>query len=966
MSYSPVVDIVSKYSLDQEDLKSRYKNIVGFFFVSSYTKVGIQDLKQKLITTTLQEKYIGEKIPEAWLNFEKSVREKSKKEPIINKDKAKQLAEKNGIYDEQEFGQVVKFLNDLGSLQYFENQSLRNKIVINPQWIVDAFAKIVSIKETCIQDGKFTHDKIVEIWKEYDKNLHEWMLKLTEEFDLTFPISEKNMSIVPCLLPDAEPKFDWPEIDPKYPVKIKQFKVNYRFDYLPIGLFNRIQVRLFQYGDNSIIWKKGSLLKKNSHLALLNQTKNSLSIEVKVLGVKPENIVLVIHEAIETLINDSFNGLKYDFSFPCPDCVESQSSDPHLFSSTLLKRASEMKAPFLQCAKGFHVVSIEELMAIMPVDDSNNLDLNLEYSIRDLRNLKDNFKYDIMFWFCGQDTDLDPDKSISPLNVIKAIESQGYKIWFSKTPSHEKLDKITSVIKQSKLVIFGVSDNFASDSRSVQIFELSKNLIKKTYLLIEFGLLGARSWLQNPLFASACADFRVIMQDPKRYATKIADTFESIEKIVQVDPQKKEEKHPDVFVSYCWANSHEAIKKGSKGTKKSLGALDPRILVKFFADNGINAWLDVDNLDSTTQMFGEITKGMNLAKVIVACVSDEYVESQNCKLEFRFAHISLKLPIIKAVVGLGNEWRKNEIAFLGSNYPEVNFQYELKESLSTLLKHVKIELSKINEKKIDKKFEKSISIDESNNYAYQELYELTQRKFLRQLIQFSEKNPTIRSYPRLFFLDLVDQKRFEKFKYKRNANEKNEKNENEEEENEERRSSSELEFSEPKNFVICIRPMCEHEECWHFSNFLVLYPKILTPNCTYLLRMMTILRNGSYSNEFGILFTEQGKKLFDEIKEKVSGDSTEISDSYSSLRNYFIDKYEEEDFYFVEQNSNENFFSLNKCELKNGKILWLCPEHAEKSGGKIISDQKSSLQNQFEQEKSKLILELDQVEIDIF
>ena len=551
-------------------------------------------------------------------------------------------------------------------------------VVINPQWIVDAFARIVSIKETCIVDGKFTNDKIKEIWKDYDENLHEWMLKLTEEFDLTFPIWDKNMSIVPCLLPETEPKFEWPEIDTNNQVKIKEFKVKYKFEYLPVGLFNRIQVRLFQYGDNSKIWKKGSLLEKNSHLALLNQTKNYPSIELKVQGVKPENIVLIIHETIETLINDCFNGLRYDFSFPCPDCVESQSTDPHLFSSTLLKRASEMKAPFLQCAKNFHVVSIEKMMSIMPIEGSKNIDLNIGYSIMDLKHLKDNFKYDIMFWYCEQDTDLDPNKSVNPLTVIKAIESQGYKIWFSQNSSNEKLDKITSVIKQSKLVVFGVSDNFSSDSRCVQIFELSKNLIKKTYLLIEFGLLGARDWLRNPLFASACSDFRVIMQDPKRYVTKIADTLESIEKIVQADPKKMEKKNIDVFVSYCWANSQEAIKKGSKSSKKSIGALDPRSLVNFFAENGINAWLDVDNLDPTTQLFGEITKGMNLAKVIVACISDEYVQSQNCQLEFKFAHISLKLPIIKAVVGLGNEWRRHEISFLGSNYPEINFQYEIK------------------------------------------------------------------------------------------------------------------------------------------------------------------------------------------------------------------------------------------------------------------------------------------------
>ncbi|RNA02711.1 putative serine threonine- kinase pats1, partial [Brachionus plicatilis] len=534
-----------------------------------------------------------------------------------------------------------------------------------------------SVKQTCIENGRLSHDKIGEIWKDYPEELHEWMLKLTEEFDLTFPVPDKKISIVPCLLPDTEPKFNWPEIDPNNPVKIKQFKVNYKFEYLPIGLFNRIQVRLFQYGDSSIIWKKGSLLKKNSHLALISQSKNALSIKIKVQGVTPENIVFVIHETIETLINDSFNGLQYDFSFPCPDCVESQSTEPYLFSSTLLKRANEMKAPFLQCRKFFHAISIQEMMAIMPIDDTNNMDLNLEYTIRDLNSLKNTFKYDIMFWYCEQDLKLDQDKSVNPLNAIKAIESQGYHVWYSEEPSVEKLDKLTSVIKQSKLVIFGVSNDFASDPKCVQIFELVKNLIKKNYLLIEFGQLGSHEWLRKPIFASACADFRIIMQDPKRYSTKVADAFESIEKIVQADLKTEDEKkNPDVFISYCWANSHEAIKKGSKGTDKSLGWLDPRSLVKFFEKNGIHAWIDVDNLDSTTQMFGEITKGMNLAKVIVACVSDEYVESQNCKLEFRFAHLSLKIPIVKAIVGLGNEWRKNEIAFLGSNYPEANFQYE--------------------------------------------------------------------------------------------------------------------------------------------------------------------------------------------------------------------------------------------------------------------------------------------------
>jgi hypothetical protein len=54
---------------------------------------------------------------------------------------------------------------------------------------------------------------------------------------------------------------------------------------LPAGLFNRIQVRLYQYGDSGVIWKNGSFLHKNNHIAVIYQTEMS-SIEIKVQGIK--------------------------------------------------------------------------------------------------------------------------------------------------------------------------------------------------------------------------------------------------------------------------------------------------------------------------------------------------------------------------------------------------------------------------------------------------------------------------------------------------------------------------------------------------------------------------------------------------------------------------------------------------------------------------------------------------------
>jgi len=47
--------------------------------------------------------------------------------------------------------QAVQFLNDLGSVQHFTTERLKSRVVINPQWIVDVMACVVSVKNSPIQ-----------------------------------------------------------------------------------------------------------------------------------------------------------------------------------------------------------------------------------------------------------------------------------------------------------------------------------------------------------------------------------------------------------------------------------------------------------------------------------------------------------------------------------------------------------------------------------------------------------------------------------------------------------------------------------------------------------------------------------------------------------------------------------------------------------------------------------------------
>ena len=44
------------------------------------------------------------------------------------------------------------------------------------------------------------------VWADYEAELHDWLLRLTEEFDLTFPLADQAVNLVPCLLPETPPE----------------------------------------------------------------------------------------------------------------------------------------------------------------------------------------------------------------------------------------------------------------------------------------------------------------------------------------------------------------------------------------------------------------------------------------------------------------------------------------------------------------------------------------------------------------------------------------------------------------------------------------------------------------------------------------------------------------------------------------------------------------------------------------
>ena len=67
---------------------------------------------------------------------------------------------------------------------------------------------------------------------------------------------------------------------------------------------------------------------------LLSVVCSDSELLVQVQGPRPDNVLFLIHEVLEGLIAESFQGVKWDCLIPCPDCVKKAVSTDYLVMNT--------------------------------------------------------------------------------------------------------------------------------------------------------------------------------------------------------------------------------------------------------------------------------------------------------------------------------------------------------------------------------------------------------------------------------------------------------------------------------------------------------------------------------------------------------------------------------------------------------------------------------------------------------
>ncbi len=308
-------------------------------------------------------KHIGEPVPASW----KDVRDEIKKleeqgKRILEKEEYFALCRRFGISDEDTIKTLAGYFNDIGVfLSFFHDDyadlTIKNKIFIDKQWILNAAYKLIDSPAANNKNGKLTQRDFEEIFsvKDYESFIPQ-IKALLKRF---FIIYERDtFIIVPQLLSVGEISNEAIRKE-NYPVK---FIYKYE-NYMPVGILWQLIVELNKYIKADEVWRNKVVFSfdNNTEVVVIEDYKNK-KIEILARGNDAAGRRSFIMGEIER-INNSFEDLTVKKKVPCvcDECVRSESPEYYDYEK-LIKLRYQKGQETITCLESGNQVPISKLL----------------------------------------------------------------------------------------------------------------------------------------------------------------------------------------------------------------------------------------------------------------------------------------------------------------------------------------------------------------------------------------------------------------------------------------------------------------------------------------------------------------------------------------------------------------------------------------------------------------------------
>ncbi|KAK3606663.1 hypothetical protein CHS0354_021186 [Potamilus streckersoni] len=196
----------------------------------------LEQLKKKIFELAKQQPHWGEEKPARWLPLEQSIMTlKASGFKVAPLSLIEEINRSGSVRIEnrEELDLFLRFQNEMGIILYFSIEGLSEKVVLDPQWLIDAQKSLITagtfinktpaiVRKWCEfkKSGILTHELIDAVWSEeknpefHDNKDH--ILLLMEKLNIIArpraydqegkEVKVENYFLAPCMLSDATPR----------------------------------------------------------------------------------------------------------------------------------------------------------------------------------------------------------------------------------------------------------------------------------------------------------------------------------------------------------------------------------------------------------------------------------------------------------------------------------------------------------------------------------------------------------------------------------------------------------------------------------------------------------------------------------------------------------------------------------------------------------------------------------------
>ncbi|OTF71339.1 leucine-rich repeat serine/threonine-protein kinase 1-like protein, partial [Euroglyphus maynei] len=221
--------ISDRYMSDAVDADKRgLPKVVASVEVSIKTRHNIRLLANIIYETAIEmrspggkDRLLEQKVPATYLALEEIVsilaleRKSENLEPVLHADQyrqevARMMKERYDLVfrDYSELQQATRFLHENGVLLHYEDAHLKDLYFLDPQWLCDILAHVVTIREInpFVKNGIMKTEHLLQLFKNTHNapmDVQSYLLGLLNKFELAITWDNRTL-LIPSLLPTEE------------------------------------------------------------------------------------------------------------------------------------------------------------------------------------------------------------------------------------------------------------------------------------------------------------------------------------------------------------------------------------------------------------------------------------------------------------------------------------------------------------------------------------------------------------------------------------------------------------------------------------------------------------------------------------------------------------------------------------------------------------------------------------------